>query len=145
MSGLHRTLSRCRCWKKTWGVKQHCWWLNAAMEDLRNEALVECMAMSPRNFARVFREETGMIPAKFVEKARLDCARQLSGESDRRIETVAVEAGFSDYERMRRAFVRNLGITPQEYRNRFNRSGPRPVPVMTRRRVEKVFESLSQL
>lgn len=68
------------------------------------EVLAERMAMSPRNFARVFQTETGMSPAKFVEKARIDVARHFLGVSDYPIETVAVVSGFGDAERMRKAF-----------------------------------------
>jgi transcriptional regulator GlxA family with amidase domain len=120
------------------------WIMENSAEDLRIEVLAERMAMSPRNFARVFRAETGMPPAKFVEKVRVDCARQLLGESNQRIETVAVDVGFRDYERMRRAFVRNLGISPLEFRARFTRQGPQPAPVMTPTRADALFESVNQ-
>jgi transcriptional regulator GlxA family with amidase domain len=104
------------------------WIMEHPAEDLTVEKLAERMAMSPRNFARVFQEETGMTPAKFVEKARIDAARHFLGESDHRIEVVAVISGFGDAERMRRAFIRHLGISPQSYRERFTRQGPKPAP-----------------
>jgi transcriptional regulator GlxA family with amidase domain len=87
--------------------------------DLRVEALAERMCMSPRNFARFFLTETGMTPAKFVEMARIDAARHYLGSTQQAIETVAEKSGFGDPERMRRAFIRQLGINPQSYRDRF--------------------------
>jgi transcriptional regulator GlxA family with amidase domain len=112
------------------------WIMENPAEDLRNEALAERVAMSPRNFARVFQTETGMTPAKFVEKARIDAARHYLGSSEYRIETVAAVAGFGDAERMRRAFVRNLGVSPQDYRERFGRPIAAAVPpVMTESRA----------
>lgn len=107
------------------------WIVEHPAEDLRNEVLAERMAMSPRNFARVFRMETGMTPAKFVEKARVDAARHFLGISDHLIETVARISGFGDAERMRRAFIRHLGVSPQDYRARFGPLGPQPAPMAT--------------
>lgn len=92
--------------------------------DLRVEALAERMCMSPRNFARFFLTETGMTPAKFVELARIDAARHYLGSTQQTIEAVAEKSGFGDPERMRRAFIRQLGINPQNYRDRFGFSDP---------------------
>ena len=90
--------------------------------DLRVEALAERMCMSPRNFARFFLTETGMTPAKFVEMARIDAARHYLGSTMLSIEVVADKSGFGDPERMRRAFIRQLGVNPQSYRERFGLS-----------------------
>lgn len=107
------------------------WILEHPAEDLRLEALAERMAMSPRNFSRVFLAETGTTPAKFVEKARIDAARQLLGEPGIRIEQVAMLTGFNDPERMRRAFLRHIGINPQDYRDRFGAAHSPSPPMMT--------------
>lgn len=95
------------------------WIMTHLMEDLQVEALAERVAMSPRNFARLFLTETGMTPAKFVEMARIDAARHYLGSTELSIESVADKAGFKDPERMRRAFIRQLGVNPQNYRDRF--------------------------
>ena len=86
---------------------------------MRVETLAERMCMSPRNFARFFLTETGMTPAKFVEMARIDAARHYLGSTQQSIEAVADKSGFGDQERMRRAFIRQLGVNPQNYRERF--------------------------
>lgn len=88
-------------------------------DNLQVEALAERLCMSPRNFARFFLAETGMTPAKFVELARIDAARHYLSSTTLPIETVAGRAGFGDAERMRRAFIRQLGVNPQSYRDRF--------------------------
>ncbi|CAL1240928.1 GlxA family transcriptional regulator [Candidatus Methylocalor cossyra] len=119
------------------------WIMEHPADDLRVEVLAERMAMSPRNFARVFQEETGMTPAKFVEKARVDAARHFLGASDHRIETVAVVSGFGDAERMRRAFIRHLGINPKDYRARFGPAGPKPSPTATERYESAIRASLN--
>ena len=98
------------------------WIILHLTEDLRVEALAERMCMSPRNFARFFLTETGMTPAKFVEMARIDAARHYLGSTQQTIEVVAEKSGFGDPERMRRAFIRHLGVNPQSYRERFGLS-----------------------
>jgi transcriptional regulator GlxA family with amidase domain len=95
------------------------WIILHLTSDLRVEALAERMCMSTRNFARFFLTETGMTPAKFVEMARIDAARQYLGSTSLSIEIVADKSGFGDPERMRRAFIRQLGVNPQSYRERF--------------------------
>jgi transcriptional regulator GlxA family with amidase domain len=77
--------------------------------------------MSPRTFARAYTSRTGMTPASGVEALRVETARQLleSREISGVIE-VARRAGFGNDERMRRAFVRHLGVSPSEYRSRFS-------------------------
>lgn len=96
------------------------WIMAHTGDDLHVEELAERMAMSPRNFARLFLAETGMTPAKFVEMARIDQARHLLETTEIAVETVADKAGFKDPERMRRAFIRQLGVNPQNYRQRFS-------------------------
>jgi transcriptional regulator GlxA family with amidase domain len=120
------------------------WIMENPAQDLRVEALAERMAMSPRNFARVFQAETGMTPAKFVEKSRIDTARHLLGASDKAIETVAVVSGFGDAARMRRAFIRNLGVSPRDFRDRFTPRDPQPPPIMTDSRAGRVRASLNE-
>jgi transcriptional regulator GlxA family with amidase domain len=90
--------------------------------DLSVPALAERAAMSPRNFARAFRRETGMTPAAYVETARVEQARIALEGSDAQIESIARHAGFGTVETMRRAFHRRLGVNPAAYRSRFRPS-----------------------
>jgi transcriptional regulator GlxA family with amidase domain len=95
---------------------------NLGSETLTVEFLAERARMSPRNFARVYKEKTGRTPAKAVEIFRLEAARRLLEESRRNIDQIARQCGFGDEERMRVTFQRNLGIAPSEYRSRFSAS-----------------------
>jgi len=95
------------------------WIVEHLGEDLTVERLAARVAMSPRNFARVFLKETGVTPAKFVEQARVEKARRELEDSTAPVETVAVVCGFGSAERMRRTFQRHLRVVPQEYRRRF--------------------------
>lgn len=98
-------------------------WILAHIEqDLRVELLAQRMRMSPRNFARLFLAETGMTPAKFVEMARADRARHFLETTELSVEVIADKAGFKDPERMRRTFLRHIGVTPHHYRQRFSKT-----------------------
>jgi transcriptional regulator GlxA family with amidase domain len=72
--------------------------------------------LSPRQFSRAFRAETGQSPAKAVENLRVEAARLLMEQGQLPIDIVARETGFSDRERMRRAFLRAFGQPPQAIR-----------------------------
>lgn len=77
------------------------------------ESLAEAASLSPRQFSRVFREETGQSPAKAIERLRVEAARLLMETSKHPIEVIARETGFGDRGRMRLAFLRILGQPPQ--------------------------------
>jgi transcriptional regulator GlxA family with amidase domain len=87
--------------------------------DLSVPSLAERAAMSPRNFARAFRRETGMTPAAYVESVRVEQARIALEGSDAGVESIARHCGFGTVETMRRAFHRRLGVGPAAYRSRF--------------------------
>lgn len=96
------------------------WIMQNPEKDLRVETLAERMAMSERNFGRLFFNETGFTPAKFVEMVRTNAARQLLTSTTFSIEVIAEKSGFKDPERMRRTFLRQVGINPSDYRKRFS-------------------------
>jgi transcriptional regulator GlxA family with amidase domain len=104
------------------------WILDHPREDLSVETLARRVAMSPRNFARVFTREVEMTPARFVTSVRVETARRLLEESSERLETVCAMSGLGSTESMRRAFLRLLGIPPTRYRERFNRHHPSARP-----------------
>jgi transcriptional regulator GlxA family with amidase domain len=91
-------------------------------QDLRVEVLAARAAMSPRNFARAFRRETGITPAAYVEALRVEAARQRLERFSEPLELVAGRAGFGTPETMRRAFARRVGVAPADYRARFKRA-----------------------
>jgi transcriptional regulator GlxA family with amidase domain len=78
--------------------------------------------MTERSFARVFRSQTGITPADFVEATRVDTARRLLEETNLPLQRVASVSGFGSTEALRRAFVRQLGVRPTDYRSRFHSS-----------------------
>jgi transcriptional regulator GlxA family with amidase domain len=93
------------------------------LEDVAGEHSVEAMAtrahMSTRHFARAFRAETGVTPARYVERVRLEAARRRLEDTADPIAVIAEMCGFGTAETMRRVFLRTLEVGPAEYRRRF--------------------------
>ena len=98
-----------------------------ARQNLRTtlsvEQLAEVANLSPRQFSRAFRAETGQTPARAVEKLRVESARLMLEQSRHSLDVIAVENGFTDRERMRRAFLRAVGQPPQTIRRAARASG----------------------
>lgn len=98
----------------------HAWIADHLSADLRVERLAERCAMSPRTFARLYTARTGCTPAHAIEAMRLEAAcRFLLEHPSTPVARVAERCGFGDDERMRRAFLRGLGVPPSDYRERF--------------------------
>ncbi|MCG8442605.1 MAG: DJ-1/PfpI family protein [Caulobacterales bacterium] len=95
------------------------WIVDNPAADLRVPALADRAGMSARNFARVFTEEVGMTPAKFVECVRVDCARRLLEDTEEPIARIAENCGFGTPETLRRAMDRRVKVGPEAYRRRF--------------------------
>ncbi len=83
------------------------------------EAMADRAHMSPRHFARAFRAETGLTPARYVERVRLEAARRRLEDTADPVAAVAADCGFGSAETMRRVFLRSLEVGPAEYRRRF--------------------------
>lgn len=85
--------------------------------------LAETAGISERHLTRLFRQETGLTPAKYIEGMRLDLAKAHL-DSGATVTSAAAEGGFGSEETMRRAFAARLGVSPSEYRQRFLTSAP---------------------
>jgi transcriptional regulator GlxA family with amidase domain len=95
------------------------WVLDNLTKPLNVPVLAERVAMSPRNFARVFTKEMKTTPAKFVERLRVEAARRRLEESRNSLETIAGECGFGNVNSMRNVFQRALSVAPGHYRRHF--------------------------
>lgn len=87
-------------------------------EDLSIPALAARCGMSERSFIRHFYVATGHTPAKAIEKLRVEAACSLLQDGLPMSRALSA-CGFSDEQRMRRAFVRQLKITPAQWCDRF--------------------------
>jgi transcriptional regulator GlxA family with amidase domain len=95
------------------------WILDHPADELSLSALASQAAMSPRNFSRVFRSETGLSPKHYVRQVRMDKARRLLEETRLPLDRVAKESGFRTASSARRIFTQELGISLRQYRDRF--------------------------
>jgi transcriptional regulator GlxA family with amidase domain len=93
-------------------------------DPLSVEALAEVAGLSVRQFSRAFAAATGIPPAKAVERLRAEAARPRVEGSGEALERIAAAVGFGDAERMRRAFLRTFGQSP----NALRRAAAGPVP-----------------
>ncbi len=100
--------------------------------DLSVAALAARTLMSPRHFARVFKQEVGATPAGYVEALRLERARALLETTELQLAEIAARCGFGTVETLRRSFARQLRTSPSAYRERF---APSDVIPIDRRRV----------
>jgi transcriptional regulator GlxA family with amidase domain len=89
---------------------------NLSRRDLSTSALADRVAMSVRNFGRVFTADVGTTPARYVRHLRVEAARRLLESSSHDLRHVAAAVGFGSVDGMRRAFVRVLGKSPREMR-----------------------------
>lgn len=94
--------------------------LTYARENLQKQLTVDDLAnaahLSPRQFSRTFKTETGQSPAKAIENLRIEMAKNMMEHTKHPLDVIANQTGFSDADRMRRAFLRAFGQPPQVMR-----------------------------
>ncbi|MFI9162134.1 GlxA family transcriptional regulator [Kitasatospora aureofaciens] len=95
-------------------------WIEANLDqDLTVEAMARHARLSPRTFARRFRQETGTTPLQWLTGQRVLLAQHHLETTDEPITTVAHRTGFGSIDTLRHHFARRLGTTPQAYRRTF--------------------------
>jgi len=98
----------------------HAWIAAHLGDDLCVERLAEQANMAPRTFARVYAAKLGRTPAKTVEAMRMEAACRALEDTDLPLKRIALAAGYGDEQALRRAFQRQLGVSPTAYRSRFS-------------------------
>jgi len=78
--------------------------------------------LSPDHFSRLFHGETGVPPATYLRRLRLERSQSLLRDTALTTNEIATQAGFAGREQMVRAFRAAFGTTPSEYRARFRGS-----------------------
>lgn len=79
--------------------------------------LAASASLSPRHFSRRFRQDFGCTPHDYLQARRLDAARGLLRDADRRVSGVAEELGFSSPAAFSRWFTRLAGQSPRTFRD----------------------------
>jgi transcriptional regulator GlxA family with amidase domain len=88
-------------------------------EHLTVTSLAESLHIGDRQLTRVFKTELGTTPAAYIERARVEAAKNRLETSDDTLARVASVCGFGTVDTLNRSFRRGVGITPGEYRQRF--------------------------
>ncbi|MEI8281260.1 MAG: GlxA family transcriptional regulator [Armatimonadota bacterium] len=91
------------------------WILANLKADLSLESIAAQSNLSSRQLSRLFVENYGTSPIKFVEKVRLDEARTLLMEDGSNMAGIAAAVGFANVDSFRRAFTRQFGVSPGQY------------------------------
>lgn len=105
---------------KTQALRKTQEWIDQQLhKPLEVSQLAEMAAMSVRNFSRKFTLETGMAPSRYIAKVRLNKARLMLEEGTVSISRIASVCGYQNSETLRRLFIRELNVSPSEYRKRF--------------------------
>lgn len=101
------------------------WILENLADDHGVDTLARRVHMSPRTFARRFRDETGSTPHSWVARQRIAAAEVLLETTEQPVEWIAAEVGFGNAATLRHHFTRARGVSPQQYRRAFC---PTPMP-----------------
>ncbi len=101
------------------------WIADHVEKDLSVQTLARRVAMSVRNFERVFTRETGCTPARYVTQMRVEAARRELERTEKNVDQIARNCGFVSADLMRRAFVRLVGTTPARYRSQLSSNNTR--------------------
>jgi len=99
-------------------------WLRAdASANSTVEALAERAGLGARTFLRRFVKATGMKPSEYQQRLRITRSRELLEFTRDTVDQVALAAGYEDASGFRRTFKRVIGLSPAEYRRRYQRHG----------------------
>src|SRR5215470_5109796 len=106
------------------GLAELLQWMQSHLHQVvRVDNLAERAGMSPRNFARRFKQETGTTPHRWLTHQRTLAAQRLLENGGRSIERIAESVGLQTAATFRHHFRRSLGTTPTAYRRAFSSKG----------------------
>ena len=80
------------------------------------DTLAAIADLSPKHFARAFRQSTGMPPHRWLIERRIDRAKSLLRTADLSLAEIALACGFADQSHFTAAFRKIAGATPGSYR-----------------------------
>lgn len=90
-------------------------------EKISVEALSSRFAVGRRNFDRRFIKATGNTPIEYWQRVKVEAAKKAFEGSRKTVNEVMYDVGYSDAKAFREIFRRLTGMSPLEYRGRYNR------------------------
>jgi transcriptional regulator GlxA family with amidase domain len=91
-------------------------WARAHLRDADVDRLAQHAGVSLRTLHRRCQEHAGTTPARLLDKLRVEYARTLLSTTSLPAKTLAAASGFGSPARMKRAFQREIGMGPREYK-----------------------------
>ncbi len=83
------------------------------------EALIKDIPSSRRNMVRRFKQITGITPIEYLQQTRIEAAKKLLEQTTHQMNEVIFQSGYSDPKAFRKVFKKNVGMTPSQYREKF--------------------------
>lgn len=84
------------------------------------EEMIQDIPASRRNVVRRFKQATGVTPIEYLQKTRIEAAKKLLTQTDQSVLEVMLNSGYNDMKSFRQLFKKSAGLTPKEYRDKFN-------------------------
>ncbi len=84
------------------------------------EEIITDVPASRRNLVRRFKQVTGITPIEYLQKTRIEAAKQLLEQSRHSIMEIMFESGYNDLKTFRTLFKKTVGMTPKMYREKFS-------------------------
>jgi len=90
-------------------------------EKISFEALASKLAISRRNFDRRFIRATGNTPVEYLQRVKVEVAKSTLEKGRKSVFEVMYEVGYSDDKAFREVFKKITGLSPLDYKSRYNR------------------------
>jgi transcriptional regulator GlxA family with amidase domain len=84
------------------------------------ETLIQDIPASRRNVVRRFKQAIGVTPIEYLQRTRIEAAKKLLEQTDQSVLEVMLNSGYNDLKSFRQLFKKSTGLTPKEYRDKFN-------------------------
>lgn len=83
------------------------------------EELIKDIPASRRNIVRRFKQITGITPIEYLQQTRIEAAKKLLEHTSHQMNEVIFQSGYNDPKAFRKIFRKNVGMTPSQYREKF--------------------------
>ncbi|MEO6228879.1 MAG: helix-turn-helix domain-containing protein [Ferruginibacter sp.] len=83
------------------------------------EEMIKDIPSSRRNMVRRFKQVTGITPIKYLQQTRIEAAKKLLSQTRKQMNEVILDSGYNDPKSFRKVFRNTVGMTPTEYREKF--------------------------
>lgn len=90
-------------------------------DKLSVDELAEKFAIGRRHFERRFKKATSNSPAEYIQRVKVEAAKKQLENSSKNVSEVMYEVGYTDLKAFRTVFKKVTGMSPVEYKHKYNR------------------------